>query len=478
MHASALLRRAGSLAVGAVLATGLVAWPALAVGSTPSTTTINLADLNPKPEGRTTDIMADVAPQDATGTVTFYDVTGGGMVELASAPLGSGPVQGVQRATWTVPADFATGTYLVMAEYNGDDTYAVSDSDTFSFTVGPRPTATQVTVTGPHDASGQTAQKGDTLTVGATVADLGLHTPNQIPVTGTVTVEVDGSAVGTFAAPSGSVAVSTSAWGLGSHAVTASFDPGSSSDYGASASSTFTVALGANTLDVTGVGVQYATFYPYHDGYRDSEAVRGTRLERAKVLIRIYNSSSRLVRSATVAWGTGAWSFAWNGRTSSGAAVPAGRYAVRQTVTDAHGLSRTYSAFATVSWKRLHTYAKTYTKNATTQLAKNGGTFFGWSFTVPSATVYKKLVFSVYGKTGIPTGSFGPHDYSRCASTTVWSVGCIAPSASFPTSLGWRSVTGSVTRNRHGTNVRMYAVGGYQTAVAYARVTVTYAVLK
>ena len=39
-------------------------------------------------------------------------------------------------------------------------------------------------------------------------------------------------------------------------------------------------------------------------------------------------------------------------------------------------------------------------------------------------------------------------------------------------------MTGMVTRNRHGRTVRMYAVGGNKTYVSYARVIVTYGVLK
>jgi hypothetical protein len=105
--------------------------------------------------------------------------------------------------------------------------------------------------------------------------------------------------------------------------------------------------------------------------------------------------------------------------------------------------------------------------------------WLGWKFSVPSATVYKKLVFAVYGKSGTPRGIFGPHDYTYCPSTTGWDwYACMSPYNTFPASASWKSVTGSVTRNRHGTTVRMYAVGGYRTAVQYARVTVTYGVLK
>ena len=480
MRISLGLRRVGVLVAASSVIVGLlaVAPATFAAGASVSTTTINLPMLNPKPVGMTTDIAADVAPQAATGTVTFYDVTGGGKVELATAPLGSSLVT-TQRATWTVPADYPTGTYVVMAEYNGDSTYATSDSDTFSFTVGPRPTSTTVTVSGPHDGSGLTAQKGDTITIGAQTADAGWYTPNPVAVAGTISLTLDTvTSLGSFSAPSGSVDIATTAWGLGAHTITATY-ASSNADHSGSTSAGWAISLAANTVDAT-ASVQYSVFYPYHDGYRDTDAIKGVRKETAKVAIRIYNSSARLVRSQPILSGIGGWSFAWNGRTATGTALPAGKYTVKQIVTDSKGMSKTFIAYITISTKRLYTYTVALKKNATTQVTKKAAdrTWFGWSFTLPSATVYKKLVFSVYGKSGVPSGTFGPHSYSLCPSTTYWNPGCRAHIASFPFAASWASVTGSTVTDRKGTNVRMYAVGGYQTSVAYARVTVTYAILK
>ena len=481
MRISTGLRRIGALVAASSIVVGLlaVAPATLAAGVTPSTTTMNLPMLNPKPVGMTTDIAADVSPQAATGTVTFYDVTSGGKAELATVPLGSSPVLYTQRATWTVPADYPSGTYVVMAEYNGDSTYATSGSDTFSFIVGPRPTSTTVTVSGPHDGSGLTAQKGDTITIGAQTADAGWYTPNPVVVAGTISLTLDGiTSLGSFNAPGDAKDVPTTAWSLGVHTITATY-ASSNTDHSGSTSAGWTITLLANTVDAT-AGVQYSTFYPYTDGYRDTDAIRGVRNETAGVTIRIFNSSAKLVRSKPIASGTGAWSFPWNGKTAAGAALPAGKYTVKQIVTDSKGMPKTFTAYITISTKRLYTYTVALKKNATTQVTKKAAdhTWFGWSFTIPSATVYKKLVFSVYGKSGVPSGVFGPHSYSLCPSTTYWNPSCMAHYASFPLTASWASKTGSTVTDRKGTTVRMYAVGGYRTSVAYARVTVTYALLK
>jgi hypothetical protein len=480
--------RAGARIAGVVLAASLLgaAPAALAAGSTPSAVQLAPVELNPKPVGRTTDLVAQVTPSDATGTVAFFDDQDGVRTPIGSAPVVDSPlVLGLRVATVTLPADMAAATYHVVADHSGDDTYAPSESAPLDVTVGPRPSTTTLTVTGPHDASGATAQQSDKISVQVQVHDAGQYTPNAIAITGTVRVQVDGVDAGAaLAAPFDGMDLPTAGWTLGTHAITATFEP-NDADYSSSVSTVWDITIVPNIVDVSGVGVQYATFYPYKDGYRDTDAIRGTRNEPAKVAIRIYSSTGKLVRYASIAQGTGAWSFAWNGRSTSGAALAAGKYTVRQTVTDAQNLSKVFTSSITISQKRLYTYTVTLRKNATTQVTKKAadGSWFGWGFTLPSATVYKKLVFAAYGKTGSPPpGAFGPHNFSVCPSTSTWSPQapnyCMTPWVAFPASPGWKSVTGSVTNNRHGTYVRIYAVGGNNTSVAYVRVTVTYAVLR
>jgi hypothetical protein len=98
-------------------------------------------------------------------------------------------------------------------------------------------------------------------------------------------------------------------------------------------------------------------------------------------------------------------------------------------------------------------------------------------FTLPTATVYKKLVFAVNAKSNKPVGRFGPQDYTSCL--TDIGPGCASPTASLPTSRAWKSIIGSVTKNRSGTKVRLYIWANAGGAwVWYGRVTVTYAILK
>jgi hypothetical protein len=461
-------RRGVALAAALSIAGGLLATPAaMAAGATPSETSLDAPALNPKPVGRTTQVLATVTAG-ATGEVTFL---AGGAPQATVALAG-----GV--ATWTVPADMAPGTYAVTAEYLGDATYAASASTAVELVVGPRPVIVARGVSGPHDPTGATAQKGDVLNVCASPTDNGTPT-GALPVEGSVEIRVDGVARATIALPEECVLVSTAAWALGAHSIVARYAPGTHTDHATADSDPWPITVASNVVEATGSNPSPATFYPYRDGYKDTTRLRGTRNEVASVSIKIYNSAGRLVRTLGAPAATGAWSVPWNGRNTAGSYVAAGKYTVKQTVRDSLGLSRRLpSVYVIVSSKRIYTYTKTLRKTLAQRSAGSPSAgWVGWRFTLPSATVYKKLVFGVYGRTGSPAGIFGPHDYASCPGTT-WDWQCTAPYAYFPSSLSWKNVTGSVTANRHGTTVRMYAIGGYRTAVGYARVIVTYGILK
>ena len=471
-HGSRAARRLVAIASAlAIVFTGSAAMApegVRAVGSTPSSIQLEGAELNPKPVGRTTNVIANLSPGGVTGSVTFYDDQGGSRTELGTVPVAGGTV------TLPLAADMPEGTYHVVAVYSGDDAYAPSESTIVDVVVGPRPTTTTLHLSSIHDPTGATAQKGDQLTVTAEVVDAGAYPPIHLPIVGNVAIKVDGVTVATIPANTGTD-LSTASWVLGAHTIQGVFEPGNVDYAGSSDSKPF--QLLANVVEATGVGVQYPTFYPYRDGYRDTVAIRGTRQEPASVSIRVYSPTGKLVKSVSIARVAGAYSYGWTGRNSSGTILAAGKYRVVQTLTDAAGARKVVTSYTTLSKKRLYTYTKTLTKDYT-QTAKKTSTWVAWSFTLPSATVYKKLVFSIYGKDNFGGGGFGPHDFSQCAGS-YWHPNCVSRARTFPSSFSWKAVGGSTTYDRSGRTVRLYAWGGYgDTRIRYGRVKITYAILK
>ena len=113
----------------------------------------------------------------------------------------------------------------------------------------------------------------------------------------------------------------------------------------------------------TGIGINRSTFYPVVDGYLDTVTLRGTRNEKAAVAAAIYAPTGGKVRSLTAASALGAYAIAWNGKTTAGAVVPAGRYRVVQTVTDLWGNHMAVTAYVNVSRKKLYTYTYSKTLN-------------------------------------------------------------------------------------------------------------------
>jgi hypothetical protein len=307
---------------------------------------------------------------------------------------------------------------------------------------------------------------------------LSLVEPQGAPATdatGDVTVAEGTTVLGSCPLDTGTCNMPPLTLATGDHTLTVSY----AGDEGfAGATTDKLVPVVANKIDATGVGLNRTTFYPYRDGYKDKVTARGTRNEPASVTIKVKSPTGKTLKTVTIATGTGAYAWAWNGRNASGKMYAAGKYKITQTLNDGH-MSKTWKSYVNLSAKRLYTYTKSYKKSMAQRSAGSPSKgWVGWKFTLPSATVYKKVVFSVYGKSGSPRGVFGPHDYSICPSNTTWNYRCTSPYATFPASWSWKSVSGSVSRNRHGTTVRLYAIAGYRTYLQYGRVTVTYAVLK
>ena len=160
-------------------------------------------------------------------------------------------------------------------------------------------------------------------------------------------------------------------------------------DHAPATSPVFTLTVVADTVEATGVGLQYTTFYPPTDSYRDTVAVRGVRAEPISVGIRIYGPTGSLVRSATVARASGAYAYAWNGRNSGGTILANGKYKVVQTLTDEAGTKRVVTTYVNLSNKKLVTYSTYVTKLGSSLSAKGSGS--GGSVVTSTSAGYAKL---------------------------------------------------------------------------------------
>ncbi len=175
-------------------------------------------------------------------------------------------------------------------------------------------------------------------------------------------------------------------------------------------------------VSASDLGVSATKFYPYRDGYKDTVRARGTLAESATVKIVIRNATTdRKVRAFDISLRRGSYSVTWNGRTASGTRVAAGRYKVVQTLQDQLGNRLVAVAYTTVSWKRLYSYTASKTLygrqysfrgdpgngSISTRSAYYRGikvtsgsrwVGVGYTFTLPSATVYKSVTFKGLGR--------------------------------------------------------------------------------
>jgi hypothetical protein len=153
-----------ALAAAAVLLLSVSAAQAQ-VGGTATTTTLT-ASPNPAQVNQTVTLTAVVAPAagpgSPTGSVSFLDLSNGGSL------LGSGTlttVGGQQVATTTTSFTVAS-THMIVADYNGDTTFATSQSNQITETVTNGTTNTTTSLT----ASPNPAQVNQTVTLTAVVA--------------------------------------------------------------------------------------------------------------------------------------------------------------------------------------------------------------------------------------------------------------------------------------------------------------------
>ncbi len=288
--------------------------------------------------------------------------------------------------------------------------------------------------------------------------------------------------------------------GAGVHAIDAVYS-GNESHFPATSNPVAITVSPDVGVSASGVGVSYAMFYPYKDGYRDTVAMRGTPGEPVSVTVRVYNSSGRRVRSWSLATRSSAWSLAWNGRTASGIRLAAGTYKVVQKLRDALGHTKSFTAYTTISNKRLYWHTGSQTKygasfsrayaTKSAWVAPNYSSFYRgvdlygnsgdeyayceYRFTLPSGTVYKSLKLSVLGR---PKGGRTP-GFMSFYNTTGMEDGLSYSGYSH----AWYSSSVSGTNHVNASHVvrTWYTTRGWDRArydIAKVKLTYTYGVLK
>jgi Bacterial Ig-like domain (group 3)/FlgD Ig-like domain len=295
----------------------------------------------------------------------------------------------------------------------------------------------------------------------------------------------------------------------GSYTYTAAYSGNASS--APQTSDPFTFEVTADTLDASGVGRNYATFYPVKDSYKDTLTILGTRLESISVSIKIYNASNHLVRSTSVAGAMGGYAVKWNGRTASGTLLASGRYRIVQKLTDGSGTSSTFTSYANLSHKKLVFKTVYLTKagikahavgtyGGATALTRRGASWvrlrasasagqeaiLGYAFTLPKATVYKSLSFqaSTNSKHGSPTNTVSMQDFHFCAyqATGTWDINCFSKFADIGSTSGsrhWSKTTSTSSGYRSGLHARGSIDVHHGTVYVYSvRLKVTYGVLR
>jgi len=440
--------------------------------------------------GSAVQLVGTISPY-TDGTATFYEDLGdAGLQSLGTAPLV--PISGgYQVAIETPPLSLGDHTFVLKTSETAHWTGESSDPETVH--VAEVASATSIGVAGDLQAH-------HPITLYASVGPASpIASPP--PATGTITFR-DGTAVvgAVDLAVTNQLVIPLPT--AGGHSYTAEYS--GDAFYLGSTSDPAAVAIAADTVDATGVTVQYALFYPYKDGYRDTDAIKGNRLEPLSVSIRVYNANNGLVKSVSLARASGAYSYAWNGRNSSGAILAAGKYRIVQTLTDAFGTKKAFTSYATISTKRLVSHSTYITRYGYPPTASGqGGTgagyysstgkylklvagadgyvVAGWQFTLPSATVYKALKFQAYVKGVRSTNNLvAAQNFKTCPLSSSWFIECFDHAAVIGGSgTAWYSTTISPTYNRSGRTARGMVIVQSSTIYVYkVRMYVSYQTLQ
>jgi Concanavalin A-like lectin/glucanases superfamily/FlgD Ig-like domain len=429
-------------------------------------TTLAWAYANPVPFGTASNLRATISPPD-DGAVDFYEVTPSGDVLLAAG----------QVLDYTSTAYFNTvlapGDHTIRADFPGG-LRNLPSSGQFVMTVS------QTSTTSNAWAAPEPSVEGRPLTLSFYLSE--------VPDGGTVTF-TDITAGGSTVLGSAPASTSNSttdvligALPVGIRTIRADY---SGTVTFAAASVTFDhTTLDDTVISASGVGVAATKFYPYKDSYLDSVAIRGSRAEPLAVAIKVYSPTGKVVRSATIPRGGGAYSYPWNGRTSSGSMLASGKYKIVQTLTDAYGNHQAFTSYTTISAKRLYFSTKTIVKTGKAYTSKfvnlPSGAGYGYTFTMPSATMYKTITIKIQGKTDVPPARFGAQDFTRCSVTATWVSSCFDFFGYFPPSVAWVSHSATNAKYHHGHTFHagVIAGAGSKASIYKVEIVVKYGILR
>ena len=413
-------------------------------------------------------------------------IYGGGSVQCgASVHLGPEPI----------------GDYTFEADYSGSFTNNDASTGPVPINVTLIPTTTVVSST-------FTSMEAGTTTWLSAQVTAPVHT-NLVYGSGTVTF-FDGT-TNLGSAPlqnlgDGTATINVELDSVGTHKITAQWS--GTSEAAASTSPALDISVVTNLAHAVDLGPSASTVYPVVDGFGDSVSFRGELDEPESVAITIANSKGTVVRRLAVAMrDVGDYSVAWNGRkASSSTIVPAGAYKVTTVVTDALGAHLTFTDKVTVSPKKLvwHTVTATLAGDrfkarggsagkVTASPVYRGGAritlpfimgeeyyALGYQFTLPTATRYSGLTFSVLGSGSVVDIGLQDKRLGNWPSGSSWIVDYFAPLKEVPTRYGWTAISGNVAYNMLGHTVRGVVLDtGYgHYDVADVRLKYRYALLE
>jgi hypothetical protein len=422
-------------------------------------------------------------------TITFTSISGGGdpCTDVA-----------VSTAATECHLTLPTGSYTYEATYSGNTTVAPSTSNQVSFDVTPAPPTpglSSVTLAGPGSVV-----VGNDVTLTAMVAAPAGYDAG-------ATIDFDAVAGGGPECDDIPVSTSGTTCDLGTNLAIGFYTyeavySGSATTLGStSIQFTFEVtAVPDTTLEASGVTINYTTFYPAKDSYRDRLTIHGNRNEPIRVTIRIYSPTGKRIKTVTSGLAAGAYSYQWSGRNSAGTILASGKYKIVQSLKDVAGNKLVVTKYATLSHKKLVTKTKYVTKLGRTISVSNvpiivsssgyakldarrDPVVVGYQFTIPSATRYKSISFQAYAKgpKTSPSSVIGVQNFSWCPYVSgPWVATCfdrLKPIGGSGTN--WYKTSANVSANRSGHRVR--GLLGAADGIYYiykVRVKVVYQVLR